>query len=245
MVATPKFEAPTAAKPERPDSRDKDLVIQSVTAQLMALGILTPGKSYETAVKQFQSIHGLKMDGVVGPQTLGALWPEPIEGRNEVPTTPAPKNGWPRQSSVPSFYGRVGENQVTFNLPWSMYLAWDKGTVIRKFSCHKKVLATFQEAFEKIGQEYDKDQRRSLGLDLFGGCLNVRKMRGGSAWSMHSWGIAIDFDPGRNQLKWGKDKARLAKPDCERFWRIWEELGGVSLGRQKNYDWMHVQMAKL
>jgi hypothetical protein len=62
---------------------------------------------------------------------------------------------------------------------------------------------------------------------------------------MHSWGIAIDFDPMRNQLKWGRDKARLAKPDAKKFWQAWERQGWVSLGRRKNYDWMHVQAAEL
>ena len=70
-------------------------------------------------------------------------------------------------------------------------------------------------------------------------------MRGGSQWSMHSWGIAIDFDPDRNQMQWGRDKARLAKPDLETFWRIWEEEGAVSLGRTRNFDWMHVQFSRL
>ena len=74
---------------------------------------------------------------------------------------------------------------------------------------------------------------------------HVRKMRGGSSYSMHSWGIAIDFDPERNQLKWGKDRARLAQPDAVEFWRCWEAEGWVALGRARDYDWMHVQAARL
>ena len=99
--------------------------------------------------------------------------------------------------------------------------------------------------FKRIGDSYpDPAVRRKLGIDLWGGCLNVRQMRGGSSWSMHSWGIAIDFDPDRNQMEWGRDKARLAKPDCETFWKIWEEEGAISLGRSRNFDWMHVQFAR-
>lgn len=130
-------------------------------------------------------------------------------------------------------------------LPWPMRLAWDLNVTVRKFSCHEKVKETFENAFVQVGQQYDIASRKELGFDLFGGCLNVRKMRGGSAWSMHSRGIAIDFDPDRNQLKWGRDRARLAKSDCNKFWEIWERLGGTSLGRARNYDWMHVQLAKL
>jgi hypothetical protein len=80
---------------------------------------------------------------------------------------------------------------------------------------------------------------------LFGGCLNVRRMRGGSAWSMHSWGIAFDFDPDRNQLRWGRDRAAFAKPEYNKWFELWEEEGAVSLGRVRNFDWMHVQFARL
>jgi hypothetical protein len=69
-------------------------------------------------------------------------------------------------------------------------------------------------------------------------------MRGGSSWSVHSFGAAIDFLPDENQLKWGKDKASLARPEYEAFWEIWENEGWMSLGRRKNYDWMHVQATK-
>jgi hypothetical protein len=70
-------------------------------------------------------------------------------------------------------------------------------------------------------------------------------MRGGDRWSMHSWGIAIDFDPTRNSLHADHTQARLAQPDCNEFWRIWEDEGWVSLGRARDFDWMHVQAARL
>ncbi|MCB1809828.1 MAG: M15 family peptidase, partial [Candidatus Competibacteraceae bacterium] len=70
-------------------------------------------------------------------------------------------------------------------------------------------------------------------------------MRGGSNWSAHSWGIALDWDPEHNQLKWMHDQASLASSDYDDWWRFWEEEGWVSLGRSRNFDWMHVQAAKL
>jgi hypothetical protein len=80
---------------------------------------------------------------------------------------------------------------------------------------------------------------------MFGGCLNVRKMRGGSAWSIHSWGAAIDLDPDNNQLKWASPKATFSKKEYEPFWKIVEAEGWTSLGRRRNYDWMHFQAAYL
>jgi len=48
----------------------------------------------------------------------------------------------------------------------------------------------------------------------------------------------------RNKLRWGKDKTQFAKPEYEQWWKFWEEEGWVSLGRLKNYDWMHAQSAR-
>jgi hypothetical protein len=70
-------------------------------------------------------------------------------------------------------------------------------------------------------------------------------MRGGSAWSIHSWGAAIDLDPDNNQLKWGKDRASFAKPVYNDFWKIVEAEGWVSLLKERNMDAMHIQAAKL
>lgn len=61
----------------------------------------------------------------------------------------------------------------------------------------------------------------------------------------HAWGLAIDWDPAHNKLKWGRDRARLARPEYDTWWRLWEEEGWVSLGRTRNFDWMHVQAVKL
>jgi len=65
-------------------------------------------------------------------------------------------------------------------------------------------------------------------------------MRGGSKWSTHGWGIAIDYDSDGNQLKWGSCKAAFAKAQYDDWWGIWEEEGWLSLGQAKNYYWMHI-----
>ena len=70
-------------------------------------------------------------------------------------------------------------------------------------------------------------------------------MRGAKTWSMHAYGIAVDLDPERNQLKWGRDKAVFARPEYVPFWNIVESEGATSLGRARNYDWMHFQFANL
>lgn len=198
------------------------------------------------------------IDGLSGPQTLYAfqvyaerragaespLIPErDIDPLGPLPTTAPPI--WPRQAEVPTFYGAMGVNQARLVLPYPMRIAWDTTKTVTSVLIHEKVHDSAIRCFERIADAYDDEARRTRGIDLFGGCLNVRRMRGGTRWSMHSWGIAIDFDPARNGLRSNRTNARLARPDCETFWRIWEEEGWVSLGRTRDFDWMHVQAARL
>lgn len=155
---------------------------------------------------------------------------------------------WPRQAEVRAFFGEPGGTDATagmVDLAYPMRVAWDTKQTIRRFRCHRKVEGAFEQIFASTLAHYGLPEIQRLGLDLFGGCYNFRQMRGGSSWSMHSWGIAVDLDPTRNQLKWGRDRAQFAKPEYEMFWRIVEAEGGVSLGRAKNYDWMHFQFARL
>jgi len=152
---------------------------------------------------------------------------------------------WPRQAEVEAFFGPVGGGQAPLLLPFPLRLAWETTRLVPRISLHRKVHASAARCFEQIAAAYDADARHQLGLDLFGGSFNVRKMRGGERWSLHAWGIAIDFDPLRNNLRSTHATARLAHPDCEAFWQIWEREGWISLGRSRDYDWMHVQAARL
>lgn len=157
---------------------------------------------------------------------------------------------WPRQThdALTRFFGRAGGPQCTagkVKVPFVMKIAWNKRQRITRFSCHEKVAVSAEQCYNRIASAYSTEDITRLGFDLFGGCYSFRKKRGGSTLSTHAWGIAIDMDPERNQLKWGRDRALLATAECAEYWRIWEDAGWLSLGRARNYDWMHVQAAML
>jgi hypothetical protein len=196
-----------------------------------------------------------RIDGLWGPQTEYAYdilayhhehgrLPPPF--RDETPLDVNP-NGWPRQveAELIRHYGEIGKNQTMLALPYPHRLAWDLRKTVQKFSCHEKVHDSALRVLTRVLAHYGPERITELRLDRWAGCLNVRQMRGGTRWSLHAWGIAIDYDSEFNGYNWGRARATLARPEYDPWWRFWEEEGWVSLGRTRNFDWMHVQAAKL
>lgn len=128
---------------------------------------------------------------------------------------------------------------VTIQLPYPMRIAWDTDTSVTRMRCHKLVSDKFLAVFNEIHREYGYAKIKELGIDLFGGCFNFRKMRGGNDWSTHSWGISIDLDPARNQLKETSKTARFARPEYKKMIDIFYKHGFIGLGPEQNRDWMH------
>ncbi|OJF97560.1 M15 family metallopeptidase [Pararhizobium antarcticum] len=231
-----------------------------LTAHGYAVGMIDGdvGPVTIAALKAFEKAHGLTIDGIADPKVVAALRASAsavspkimteIPNRDIVPVKEAfqaSKTIWPRQSECLAVYGPVGQNQVQIEVPFDMFLAWSPSTRLRKMTLHRKVAASAERVLQRVAQIYNAKERASLGIDQFGGSLNVRKMRGGNSYSMHSWGIAIDFDPLRNGLHVHKPQARLSHPDAVHFWVVWEGEGWLSLGKARDFDWMHVQAARL
>jgi hypothetical protein len=145
-------------------------------------------------------------------------------------------------------YGKPNETGegylTTILLPYPMKLAWDLDTKVSKMRCHKLAVEPFENVFNDLLAEYGLNEIERLGIDLFGGCFNYRKMRGGTSWSTHAWGIAIDLDPARNKLKETSKTARFARPEYKEMIQIFYKHGFISLGIEKNYDWQHFQLRK-
>jgi len=143
-------------------------------------------------------------------------------------------------------YGAAGdENNLTFiQLPYPMRIAWDLGKTVTRMQCHKLVAPGFEEVFDHLLQHYGLDKIKELGIDLYGGCVNFRLMRGSKTkWSRHSWGIALDLDPARNGLKTKKPIAQFSKPEYTAMTEIFYMNGFIGYGRERDNDYMHWETA--
>ena len=142
-----------------------------------------------------------------------------------------------KKYGVPNITGAGYLEPMT--LPFPMRLAWDKTKTINKIYCHKDIKAKLYNALSEILHTYGLKKIQELGIDLYGGCFNYRKMRNGNSWSKHSWGLAIDLDPERNQLKTPYLKSNFSKQEYKKLHEIFEKHGFINLGKQKGYDAMH------
>jgi hypothetical protein len=149
-------------------------------------------------------------------------------------------------SQILSKFGEPGDtdNFVVIDLPYPMRIAWDTKVSTKRMQCHKLAAAPFKAVFSDLLAHYGLTELQRLGIDLFGGCVNIRTMRGSKTkWSRHAWGIAIDLDPARNGLKTKKPIAQFSKPEYKAMIDIFTKHGFIGYGPAKDYDWMHFELA--
>jgi hypothetical protein len=147
-----------------------------------------------------------------------------------------------RQGDAQAFYGAPGTNQVRITPPYQL----NYGDIpVRSVMINRKCADSAMRAMNGIFAHYGALGIRQMGLDRFGGCFANRAMRGGTKLSMHAFSCAIDWDPVRNPLRADHRTAQFAKSEYAAFLNAWEAEGWTSLGRARDFDWMHVQAAGL
>ena len=191
--------------------------------------------------------HHVEPDGWFGPVTkdaahrmLGEKFDRP-DKPSDIP--PARVRCWtPTDQQMIQRYGNPGASQVLTMLPFSMRLDWDTATSVTRSQMHRIAAKPITNALEEIRDHYGIERMRALNIDRFGGILNVRKKRGGSTWSAHAWGTAIDLWPAANQLAWKRDRAAFARDEYKPMREAFRRAGLMSLGECYDFDWMHWQL---
>jgi hypothetical protein len=143
-----------------------------------------------------------------------------------------------------SIYGKAGDEGVLVSVPVpaNYPLTYD-GKRVKAIRIHKLAADRLAAALNDIIEHYGEDiEKVAPGACIYNGSYNFRKSRGGSSTSIHSWGLAIDFDANNNGMYTKWHNARFSQPIYKPFLDILEHHGFLSLGRRQGTDAMHVQM---
>lgn len=107
---------------------------------------------------------------------------------------PRPK---PTTADKNRLFGKAGKPPIkTFVPPYGMKFSWD-GKKVNKIGCHALIAAPLEAALTELSNKGDKWIKKH-GLNLYAGCFNYRRARGGSTLSDHAWAIAVDINPDAN-----------------------------------------------
>lgn len=177
----------------------------------------------------------LKVDKFWGPKSqescrayLRSLMPKP--------------NPWPNpdQRSLKKFYGEPGDesNLVMIEFPYPMYYG---GKHVTRTMVHKKCADSLLKVLNNIKDLFPYHPQVQDEANDYGGIFNFRNKRGGTSYSLHAWGAAIDLDADDNTFRdsWPM-KADMPLEIMECFAREGWKSAGVFWG----YDAMHFEATK-
>ena len=151
--------------------------------------------------------------------------------------------GWPKDNNVAknAFYGDFHSanwqsNYLTRIKP-PFQMSYDKHpipNVLVNRMCSVSLMLVFNEVWDAC--HHDQKIAEATGITDFGGCFNIRPIKGSSNWSNHSWACAIDLSPGSNGFN--VQKTTLGKIVVETFKAQGWLWGGDYRGRK---DPMHFE----
>ena len=87
------------------------------------------------------------------------------------------------------------ENELKYMTVWDVPTHLEIGVIPKKLYCNKLIVAPLIQAFTNL-----IDRKFVKELKTFDGCFNVRRKRGLTSMSLHSWGVAIDVNASWNGL---------------------------------------------
>jgi len=116
---------------------------------------------------------------------------------------------------------------------WDVPKELEIGVIPKRIYCNKDLIGPLSEAFKKLIETKAVNE-----LKTWDGCFNIRKKRGLSSMSLHSWGIAVDMNSFENGLG---QTPKLSKQFVECFTTSGFDWGGT----WQRKDGMHMQLSKI
>jgi hypothetical protein len=182
-------------------------------------------------IKKMQTRIGTTPDGFWGPKSIAACQAHLSRLMQEA-------NPWPRPNvaALAESFGEPGDesNLVAVSVD-GLGVEYD-GTPVRSIRCNKRVAASLARVLAKIAQS-----EHSAILKEYAGVFNFRKKRGGTSFSLHAYGAAIDLDPGNNGMRdsWPM-RSTMPLEVIEMFATEGWKSGGAWWG----YDAMHFETTR-
>jgi hypothetical protein len=116
---------------------------------------------------------------------------------------------------------------------WDVPTELEIGVIPKKIYCNKDMVKPLEQAFKNLIQRNHVKE-----LKTWDGCFNIRKKRGLTSMSLHSWAIAVDVNAAWNGL--GKTPVLSAG-----FVKCFTDAGFEWGGTWTRKDGMHFQLANI
>lgn len=116
---------------------------------------------------------------------------------------------------------------------WDVPTELEIGMIPKKIYCNKDMVKPLSQAFKNLIATGKVNE-----LKTWDGCFNIRKKRGLTSMSLHSWGIAIDVNAAWNQLNM---EPKLSAG----FVKCFTDAGFDWGGTWQRKDGMHFQLTNI
>lgn len=129
-------------------------------------------------------------------------------------------------------YGPPAQDNPFLTL-WDVPAHLEIGVIPKRIYCNKELIGRLSAAFKALIDTGCVEE-----LKTWDGCFNIRKKRGLSSMSLHSWGIAIDLNAFEN----GLGQEPKLSPE---FVKCFTDNGFDWGGTWSRKDGMHFQLSKI
>jgi hypothetical protein len=129
-------------------------------------------------------------------------------------------------------YGQPSPSNPHMTL-WDVPGHLEIGIIPKRIYCNRDLIQPLANAFQELIRTGHVKE-----LKTWDGCFNIRKKRGASSMSLHSWGIAVDMNAFEN----GMGQTPKLSPG---FVKCFTDNGFDWGGNWRRKDGMHFQLSKI